>query len=88
MTVTFTNLKFPIQMQYNNLAEVFRILRDLEALGAGNVINADVQIHITGENADHISLLLGELEAQQVLSNPKHNELANQIESFKRLYLK
>lgn len=88
MTVTFTQLKFPLEIQYDNMDEVFRILRDLQASGTGNVINAEVQLHITGENADTVPLLLKELEDQHVLSNYKLNECLNQIESFRKLYLK
>lgn len=88
MTVTFTQLRFPIEIQYDNMAEVFRILQDLKATGTGNVINAEVQLHITGSNADVVIGLLAELERQNVFSNYKRNELVNQIEAFKRLYLK
>lgn len=88
VTVVWTNLKFPMEIQYDNMDEVFRILRDLQASGTGNVIHAEVQLHITGGNAITVPPLLKELEDQRVLSNYKLNECLNQIESFRKLYLK
>ena len=86
--MTFTQLKFPLEIHYDNMEEVFRILREIAASGSGNVINAEVQLHVTGENVDMLPAFLDQLEDQHVLSNYKRNEMLNNIESFKRLYLK
>lgn len=88
MTVTFTQLKLNIQPEYCNAEEVITVLRELEATGAGNVLNIDAQIHVTGSNIEIIKAKLQALEKLGVLSNYKHNDLLNRIESFERLYLK
>lgn len=87
MTVTFTQLNFKIQSEFANI-DTINILKELEGLGTGNMLNIDVSLHITGSNADLAKDKLKNLYDLGILLSYKHNELQNQIESFKRLYLK
>lgn len=87
MTVTFTQLEFKLQSEFANI-EAINVLKELEASGTGNVLNIDVSLHITGANVDLVSEKISTLYDLGVLSNYKMNELLNQIDSFKRIYLK
>lgn len=88
MAVTFTNIRFDLEVDYDKLEEVFRILRDMRDSGSGNRLYAEANIHVTGQNADIIIQLLGELREQGALDQYKYSQLVNHIESFKKLYLK
>lgn len=88
MAVTFTNLNFKMSVSYENAAAVFKALLDLQAAGAGQVLNIEAQAHVTGSNLEEVKAALQTLEDAGALSNYRHNELLQQIRSFEALYLK
>lgn len=88
MTITATQLKFEMQVHYNDIIAVFQVLQELKKAGAGNVLNIEGQIHVTGHNIDLVKAAVHAMENQRILSNYKANELIEQIESFRKLYLK
>lgn len=88
MTVTFTNLRVPLTVSYDRVPELLTLLRDLEQAGAGNLLQAEIQIHVVGENADQIKAYLQGLFDLGAIDDYKHRDLINQVEALKQHYLK
>lgn len=88
MTVTFTNLRVPLTVSYDRVPELFTLLQNLEQTGAGNLLQAEIQIHVVGENADQIKAYLQGLFDLRAIGDYRHKDLINQVEALKRYYLK
>jgi hypothetical protein len=88
MTVTFTQLHVPLSVNYAQVPELFSVINDIEQTGSGNLLQAEIQIHVVGANADQILIHLKELFDLGAISDYQHKTLIHQVEALKRYYLK
>ncbi len=88
MTITFTQLHVPLTVSYDRVPELFAVIKDIEQTGSGNLLQAEIQIHVTGGNADQAKVHLQELFDLGAIGDYQHKQLTLQVEALKRHYLK
>lgn len=88
MTVTFTQLYVPLNVNYDRVPDLFALIKDIQQAGSGNLLHAEIQIHVVGANANQTLIHLQQLYDMGAISDYKHKELIKQVEALKRSYLK
>ena len=88
MTVTFTQLHVPLSVNYDRVPDLFAVIKEIQQAGSGKLLQAEIQIHVVGKNADQTLIHLQQLYDLGAISDYQHKELVRQVEALKRHYLK
>lgn len=87
MTVTFTTIRLGLRLKHTDI-ETLKVIEDMANLGCSGDLEVDIQLHVTGENADALIEKYDELQKLGAISTYPRNHAVTTIRALKEHYLR
>lgn len=87
--MTFTQVNLNLHLSKDTVGQVIDTLDSLIGENPNNIFSVETSIHVNSiACADEALTAIHELKSLDAISSNEYNSIVNQIESFKKLFLK